>query len=81
MLPAQNALQFFYSLTIMQAECKSLRLCSLGNRSIRQFVSRSFSNTLGGGRKCFKNKQKGSKIAIELQQKPEFYPQSILEQE
>ena len=47
MLPAQNALQIFYSLTIMQAECKGLKLCSLGNRSKCQFASRSF--TLEGG--------------------------------
>lgn len=46
MLPAQNALKIFYSLTIVQAECKGLKLCSLGNRSRCQFASRSFSNNL-----------------------------------
>ena len=64
MLPAQNALQFFYSLTIMQAECKSLRLCSLGNRSIRQFVSRSFSNTLWGGESASKINRREVKLQL-----------------
>ena len=60
-------------------ECRSFRMCSLGKRSWCWFTGKSLNNILEG-RSTANIGKGGSWTAIHLQQKPQLYLQSTLEQ-